>query len=958
MASHPHAWMMGFDRGQARSGQAPPPPFNNAWGDPSHPSPIAFHPLTFGQLQQHQQHPPLQQQHPHQHRQRQPHADLSLDTTRMSAIPFEPHHDNAVINNWAAAEEPWTGTQYTIPRLDTTVGQGSYHHHHQAFAKPRSPARSTSTASAMGPAIIDSAYGSTASPISHDPPTVGAEVSEMTSLFDKMPRTYSTTSEPRVKASASRRGTASVHSGVEDQPLVVPEDGKCPYCGRDFRLKSELKKHMLRHTRPFRCQIPECTGSAEGFTTSNDLDRHNRSVHSIFPKGAKVYICAAKDCAEGEKTWPRYDNFKQHCERMHKNQNLDTLIHKSERSAPPPAPEIQQYLTEYHKKPGGGRKRSIASEPSLAVREQPAPGYTNNMADAFYRNPFSESDATSLSGYRGGAVSDYGGERQIYYSARSARGLQGRRMGPGDNASLASGRMGSARTGGRNPQIVIHQEQQRQNESSHMTPTNTQMTESPVEFFHEPNEIPSHHRAQSTSQLLSPNVPRSRSISSQSSVASTSKNSRGRAATISGGDAVRSSAAGRKRKQESAASNPKRVHCKWPGCGKADMRPCELKSSYHHFPPPPTTSSAFSPRESITDTVSDRKHYRRHSRPFGCTFDYCYKAFGSKNDWKRHESSQHFQDEMWRCAQLCQPSAIADPASILTLAQSDCESSDACAQVFHERKELAEHLAVQHGFTDPDAIGQACSEQQIGRNLCGSFWCGFCKKVRVLENEGRKGWDERFDHIGGHFHPGNRNIKDWTPAMGNKTKGEILDEKQQENAAWDSESRSDEDAAGESEAATSVCEEAIVTTPVEVDAASFPSPGASFDTGVMNGIELAGMGTQNFTTTHVPPSHDMADTLSLDTAMTATVGTLPSGFVAHNGQLISPATSTGQESCHAHGVIPDAANRRNRFTTPVPPDPKFCCQCGDGPVDATLRGELQCLTCNHICEEGCEKFRY
>ncbi|KAL9081943.1 MAG: hypothetical protein Q9159_006884 [Coniocarpon cinnabarinum] len=775
----------------------------------------------------------------------------------MSAIPFEPHHDNAVINNWAAAEEPWTGTQYTIPRLDTTVGQGSYHHH-QAFAKPRSPARSTSTASAMGPAIIDSAYGSTASPISHDPPTAGAEVSEMTSLFDKMPRTYSTTSEPRVKASASRRGTASVHSGVEDQPLVVPEDGKCPYCGRDFRLKSELKKHMLRHTRPFRCQIPECTGSAEGFTTSNDLDRHNRSVHSIFPKGAKVYICAAKDCAEGEKTWPRYDNFKQHCERMHKNQNLDTLIHKSERSAPPPAPEIQQYLTEYHKKPGGGRKRSIASEPSLAVREQPAPGYTNNMADAFYRNPFSESDATSLSGYRGGAVSDYGGERQIYYSARSARGLQGRRMGPGDNASLASGRMGSARTGGRNPQIVIHQEQQRQNESSHMTPTNTQMTESPVEFFHEPNEIASHHRAQSTSQLLSPNVPRSRSISSQSSVASTSKNSRGRAATISGGDALRSSAAG-KRKQESAASNPKRVHY---------------------------------------------------------------------------------------------------PASILTLAQSDCESSDACAQVFHERKELAEHLAVQHGFTDPDAIGQACSEQQIGRNLCGSFWCGFCKKVRVLENEGRKGWDERFDHIGGHFHPGNRNIKDWTPAMGNKTKGEILDEKQQENAAWDSESRSDEDAACESEAATSVCEEAIVTTPVEVDAASFPSPGASFDTGVMNGIELAGMGTQNFTTTHVPPSHDMADTLTLDTAMTATVGTLPSGFVAHNGQLISPATSTGQESCHAHGVIPDAGNRRNRFTTPVPPDPKFCCQCGDGPVDATLRGELQCLTCNHICEEGCEKFRY
>ncbi|KAM3415704.1 hypothetical protein BST61_g9218 [Cercospora zeina] len=35
------------------------------------------------------------------------------------------------------------------------------------------------------------------------------------------------------------------------------------------------------------------------------------------------------------------------------------------------------------------------------------------------------------------------------------------------------------------------------------------------------------------------------------------------------------------------------------------------------------------------------KHIKRHTRPYGCTFPLCNKIFGSRNDWKRHELTQH-----------------------------------------------------------------------------------------------------------------------------------------------------------------------------------------------------------------------------------------------------------------------------------------------------------------------------
>ena len=35
------------------------------------------------------------------------------------------------------------------------------------------------------------------------------------------------------------------------------------------------RKHKRKHDKPYRCEEPDCKRALEGFTTSNDLDRHN-----------------------------------------------------------------------------------------------------------------------------------------------------------------------------------------------------------------------------------------------------------------------------------------------------------------------------------------------------------------------------------------------------------------------------------------------------------------------------------------------------------------------------------------------------------------------------------------------------------------------------------------------------------------------------------------------------------
>ncbi|KAL9085372.1 MAG: hypothetical protein Q9165_007663 [Trypethelium subeluteriae] len=146
------------------------------------------------------------------------------------------------------------------------------------------------------------------------------------------------------------------------------------------------------------------------------------------------------------------------------------------------------------------------------------------------------------------------------------------------------------------------------------------------------------------------------------------------------------------------------------------------------------------------------KHMKRHTRPYGCTFPRCKKKFGSKNDWKRHENSQHFQQETYRC-------------------RWRDNSGNECCQVFYEKDIFRSHLLKSHNCTD-DQANDECRDRHIGRNGQGRFWCGFCRDVIKLDHRGREAWDERFKHIGDHFNKENANIQDWLCLETNKLKGQ------------------------------------------------------------------------------------------------------------------------------------------------------------------------------------------
>ncbi|KAK8048531.1 C2H2 type zinc finger domain protein [Apiospora phragmitis] len=151
---------------------------------------------------------------------------------------------------------------------------------------------------------------------------------------------------------------------------------------------------------------------------------------------------------------------------------------------------------------------------------------------------------------------------------------------------------------------------------------------------------------------------------------------------------------------------PENYHaCTESGCDKKFQRPCELK-----------------------------KHLKRHSKPYGCTFQNCSKRFGSKNDWKRHENSQHFLHEAWRC----------------DLQRNNGRSREVCGKLIHRRETFKEHLSRNHNLQG-DELEIKLEHCRVGRNCEARFWCGFCERIIEIERKGLGAFTERFNHIDDHF---------------------------------------------------------------------------------------------------------------------------------------------------------------------------------------------------------------
>ncbi|KAL9027266.1 MAG: hypothetical protein Q9196_004183 [Gyalolechia fulgens] len=150
-----------------------------------------------------------------------------------------------------------------------------------------------------------------------------------------------------------------------------------------------------------------------------------------------------------------------------------------------------------------------------------------------------------------------------------------------------------------------------------------------------------------------------------------------------------------------------------------------------------------------------RKHMKRHTRPYGCTYHGCSKKFGSKNDWKRHENTQHYQIEAWRCHEPPRTSAIGQ-----------------CASIFYRREQFQTHLRDTHQ-RDEVYIREQCISRRIGRNGQGAFWCGLCVEVVELRSKGLDAWEERFSHIDDRHYKAGQKIEEWVPLESNVPKGRL-----------------------------------------------------------------------------------------------------------------------------------------------------------------------------------------
>jgi hypothetical protein len=157
-----------------------------------------------------------------------------------------------------------------------------------------------------------------------------------------------------------------------------------------------------------------------------------------------------------------------------------------------------------------------------------------------------------------------------------------------------------------------------------------------------------------------------------------------------------------------------------------------------------------------------KKHMKRHTRPYGCTYPKCHKRFGAKSDWKRHENSQHFQLESFRCQ-------LPSPAT-----------KQVCAELFYRPEIFKAHLGAHHQISSPDEQEQETKLRRIGRNGQGQFWCGFCNDLIKLKEKRNAAWDERFNHIDNHFRAEKR-IEEWLCLEAKKTKGEVVKEMDRRN---------------------------------------------------------------------------------------------------------------------------------------------------------------------------------
>ncbi|KAE8390703.1 hypothetical protein BDV23DRAFT_154699 [Aspergillus alliaceus] len=534
---------------------------------------------------------------------------------------------------------------------------------------------------------------------------------------------------------------------VESPSLLCHDLIKCEYpnCPWTGKCPSDKRKHEARHRKMFKCDEPGCTRK-EGFGTINDLARHKKCVHKQEPeRGPKVlYMCFGRNCPRRGKEWPRLDNFRQHLSRMHNDEDTNELLKRSH----------DWYETCV--KPQVG---------TSSFTDHFSDDVTVAASESEYNRRGSGQDLCSL-----------GSSNPLVLGSSTHSGLhptEDRRTQRRDSALDCA------------PRLLTTKATQRL-ELPALTTLNLSSTTDPESSAPSHPGQPQHNEVENMVSEMATNMVNAMA-KMMSSTSSDSGNSQ------------------RRHNQQMVDTIEASEHEVGLSDQKREIMQKILSAALNQV------SGNLEPSQGNSQVVPDRKadkrgwiqcefctkrtrlrcemkkHKKRHERPYGCTFEKCNKTFGSKADWKRHENSQHFHLQSWRC----------------TL--PDAQGGLPCARLYYHQELYVQHLKKHHHVED-DEVQASLSKNSIGRNGQSQFWCGFCRDIIPLKSQGLAAWNERFNHIDTeHFKNGER-IGDWLLPSGHLTKSLECDERKERaeaNADADAEPIADE--ISDDDSASSIC---------------------------------------------------------------------------------------------------------------------------------------------------------
>lgn len=551
-------------------------------------------------------------------------------------------------------------------------------------------------------------------------------------------------------------------------------DGKeliCETCKKTLKTNSELKKHRQRHSKPYRCEVRGCTRQG-GFSTTNDLDRHKRSRHPELVTAGNRYQCSLGSCKAKEKLWPRADNFRAHLKRCHQLTVTEDAMENYIYRPRPPLAQGQDML------------------PDLTGVQQPHVDYRSFGFSSHIEN------LPPYCWHQDGQILELPEEPETGQNASQVRDVQppinqsGESVDPenhdtdaesideamesSDNVAidvpLSTATGSTIRPASKSPMSVPIQEQS--------TGTTQFVAPGDLSHFREPTMLPvegasnssvdggkswtrsSESQSPSTMSVDSP-TPDTKTSDDESMVHPEEPDEmKGKDSATSTCEPLNTTA-GSSTQLDSLhldLKDPAKVKklvetlqnqgiLKKLGFKKVTSPAAEGKAVGSVTGSPLDNQICSTCKKGFARRCELRKHMKRHEKPYGCTFGGCSKKFGSKNDWKRHENSQHFLLEIWKCDQK----------------KAD-NPNETCGRVSHRRETFKDHLSKAHSL-EGDIIEEKVEKCRVGRNCEARFWCGFCQAIVAIQSKGGNTWTERYnhidDHLNGRHNMPKKHIDDW-----------------------------------------------------------------------------------------------------------------------------------------------------------------------------------------------------